>query len=157
MNPRLKCILTLGLTIFFAINLYVAADFYNRFKTKIASLQKIDNNIEDLQHKLRTIRQVLIQAGQMRTKLHSIDKRSFSPAEWMSFPLHIQKKMPMSEVPTVTDAMSQGRPHPSNYWFKPELFMISVAGTSEKDPDNQSERLYSINAQGSFLIPPEKQ
>ncbi len=157
MNPRLKCILTLGLAIFFAVNLYMSADYYNRFKTKVTSLQKIANNIENLEHKLRMTRQILIQVGQVRTKLDTIDKRAFTPSKWMTFPLAIQKKMPMSEIPTVSDTMSQGRPQPSNYWFKPELFMISVAGTNEKNPENKSERLFSINAQGSFLIPPEKQ
>ena len=157
MNPRLKCILTLGLAIFFAVNLYMAADYYNRFKTKVTSLQEIDNNIDDLGHKLKMARKILIQAGHVRTKLDTIDKRAFTPSKWMTFPLVIQKKMPMSEIPTVTDTMSQGRPQPSNYWFKPESFMISVAGTSEKNPEKNSERLFSINAQGNFLIPPEKQ
>ncbi|MFO7818224.1 MAG: hypothetical protein ACQES5_10180 [Thermodesulfobacteriota bacterium] len=157
MNPRVKCILTLGLAIFFTANLYLAADYYSRFKTRIASLQQIDNNIENLKHKLQMTRQVLTQAGQVRTKLDKIDKRAFTPAKWMNFPLLIQKKMPMSEVPTVTETMSQGRPQPSNYWFKPESFMISVAGTSERDEEKEPQRQFSINAQGSFLIPPEKQ
>jgi hypothetical protein len=35
--------------------------------------------------------------------------------------------------------------------------MIAVAGTSGKDEATPSERTFSINAQGNFLIPPEKQ
>ncbi len=157
MHSRIQCILTLGLALFFTANLYVAADSYNRFKTTIVSLEQIDNTIKNLKHKLQMTRQVLTQAVQVRTSLDMIDTRALAPKNWMSFPLLIQKKMPLSAIPAVTDTMSQGRPQPSNYWFKPESFMIAVAGTSEKDEENPSERKFSINAQGSFLIPPEKQ
>lgn len=157
MNPRMKCILTLGLALFFTANLYLAADSFSRFKTTVASLEQIDNNIKNLKHKQQLTRQVLTQAVQVRTSLDMIDTRALAPKNWMSFPLLIQKKMPLSAIPTVTDTMSQGRPQPSNYWFKPESFMIAVAGTSGKDEETPSERTFSINAQGNFLIPPEKQ
>ncbi len=151
MNGCVKFILTLGLSFFLGINLYLAADYYTRFEAKVARMQKMEKNIGAMRGKLQRARSTLDKARTIQNKLSRLDKTALSPKKWYNFPMQIQKKANMGEIPSIVDTISRGRPRPSNYWFKPDTFLISSAGTGKK----KGQRIFNLMAKGSFLIPPE--